>query len=145
MLLHEFLFLYICHIAIISLNNVINYIGEGCKPIFDREEIKTATIKTNKVEERRTVVAIDKEQSGMYYLNNCLLFIFKLYWLNLNQWIYKLLDFFLNTRNFWIEKGIGIIYCTWAHYSIYIYDVYKIYIEQTSHWNISLSLYLHCI
>lgn len=49
------------------MNNVLNYIGEGRKPIFDREEIKKAVIKTNEVEERRTVVAIDKEQSGMYY------------------------------------------------------------------------------
>ncbi|KAL6264394.1 hypothetical protein P5V15_004503 [Pogonomyrmex californicus] len=38
--------------------------GEGCKPIFDREEIKKVTIKTNEVEERRTVVAVDKEQSA---------------------------------------------------------------------------------
>nr|BDE68830.1 transformer female isoform [Vollenhovia emeryi] len=38
--------------------------GEGCKPIFDREDIKKATIKPNEVEERRTVVAIDKEPSA---------------------------------------------------------------------------------
>ncbi|KAL6264393.1 hypothetical protein P5V15_004502 [Pogonomyrmex californicus] len=38
--------------------------GEGCKPIFDREEIKKAAIKTNEIEERRTVVAVDKEQSA---------------------------------------------------------------------------------
>nr|BAO48217.1 feminizer [Camponotus japonicus] len=36
--------------------------GEGCKPIFDREEIKKAT-KINEIEERRTVVAVDGEQS----------------------------------------------------------------------------------
>jgi len=62
-----------------SLNNVINYIGEGCKPIFDREELKKVINKTNEIEERRTVVAIDKEQSGMYYTNNCyLLLVFTL-------------------------------------------------------------------
>ncbi|XP_029164914.1 pre-mRNA-splicing factor CWC25-like isoform X2 [Nylanderia fulva] len=37
--------------------------GEGTKPIFDREEIKKAVTKTNEVEERRTVVAVDGEQS----------------------------------------------------------------------------------
>jgi len=47
----------------------MNYIGEGCKPIFDREEIKNAIIKTDEVEERRTVIAIDKKQ-GMYCINN---------------------------------------------------------------------------
>ncbi|KAM0733428.1 hypothetical protein ACS0PU_012977 [Formica fusca] len=36
--------------------------GEGCKPIFDREEIKKAA-KINEVEERRTVIAVDGEQS----------------------------------------------------------------------------------
>ncbi|XP_067211021.1 uncharacterized protein [Linepithema humile] len=35
---------------------------EGCKPIFDREEIKTAIVKPNEVEERRTVVAVDRDQ-----------------------------------------------------------------------------------
>ncbi|XP_018406044.1 PREDICTED: U1 small nuclear ribonucleoprotein 70 kDa-like [Cyphomyrmex costatus] len=38
--------------------------GEGCKPIFDREELKKIINKTNEIEERRTVVAIDKEQSA---------------------------------------------------------------------------------
>ncbi|XP_018378485.1 PREDICTED: serine/threonine-protein kinase fray2-like isoform X3 [Trachymyrmex cornetzi] len=38
--------------------------GEGCKPIFDREELKKVINKTNEIEERRTVVAIDKEQSA---------------------------------------------------------------------------------
>ncbi|XP_011705096.1 PREDICTED: uncharacterized protein LOC105460350, partial [Wasmannia auropunctata] len=42
----------------------MNYIGEGCKPIFDREELKKTISKINEVEERRTVVAIDKEQSA---------------------------------------------------------------------------------
>ncbi|CAL1684242.1 unnamed protein product [Lasius platythorax] len=37
--------------------------GEGSKPIFDREEIKKPVIKINEVEERRTVVAVDGEQS----------------------------------------------------------------------------------
>lgn len=51
----------------------MNYIGEGCKPIFDREEIKTALVKTNEVEEQRTVVAVDRNQPGIiyYYINNC--------------------------------------------------------------------------
>ncbi|XP_011687030.1 PREDICTED: uncharacterized protein DDB_G0287625-like [Wasmannia auropunctata] len=44
--------------------NKSNYIGEGSKPIFDREELKKTTNKTNEVEERRIVVAIDKEQSA---------------------------------------------------------------------------------
>lgn len=56
------------HFKIVSLKDVINYIGEGCKPIFDREEIKKAA-KINEVEERRTVVAVDGEQSGMHYRN----------------------------------------------------------------------------
>ncbi|EFN87027.1 hypothetical protein EAI_05926 [Harpegnathos saltator] len=37
--------------------------GEGSKPIFERDEIKVI----GEVEERRTVVATDGEQSGMYY------------------------------------------------------------------------------
>ncbi|XP_025269015.1 LOW QUALITY PROTEIN: probable inactive protein kinase DDB_G0270444, partial [Camponotus floridanus] len=41
---------------------VINYIGEGSKPIFDREEIKKAT-KINEIEERHTA-AIDGEQQS---------------------------------------------------------------------------------
>lgn len=47
-----------------SLRDIINYTGEGCKPIFEREEIKKAV---NEVEEQRTVVAIDGEHSGIYY------------------------------------------------------------------------------
>jgi len=64
-------------IKIVLLKDVINHIGEGCKPIFDREEIKMAIVKTNEVEERHTVVTVDKDQSGMHYVNNylCLLFI----------------------------------------------------------------------
>lgn len=56
------------HLKIVSLKDVINYIGEGSKPIFDREEIKKAA-QINEVEERRTVVAVDGEQSGMQYRN----------------------------------------------------------------------------
>lgn len=36
-----------------SLRDIINYTGEGCKPILKREEIKKAI---NEVEEQRTVV-----------------------------------------------------------------------------------------
>ncbi|XP_077265958.1 uncharacterized protein LOC143899503 [Temnothorax americanus] len=43
--------------------------GEGCKPIFDREEIKKTTIKTNEIEERRTGVAIDKERERVSSTN----------------------------------------------------------------------------
>lgn len=51
--------LYLFNVYYIT-KNVINYIGEGSKPIFDREEIKKAA-DINEVEERRTV-AIDGEQ-----------------------------------------------------------------------------------
>ncbi|XP_029159689.1 uncharacterized protein LOC114931712 isoform X2 [Nylanderia fulva] len=44
--------------------------GEGTKPIFDREEIKKAVTKTNEIEERRTVVAVDGEQSGTKQAEN---------------------------------------------------------------------------
>lgn len=42
------------------------FIGEGRKPIFDREELKEVAIN----EEQRLVVAISKEQLGMHYTNN---------------------------------------------------------------------------
>ncbi|XP_018045753.1 PREDICTED: zinc finger CCCH domain-containing protein 13-like isoform X1 [Atta colombica] len=38
--------------------------GEGCKPIFDREELKKVINKTNEIEEQRTAVFINKEQSA---------------------------------------------------------------------------------
>ncbi|XP_050472196.1 uncharacterized protein LOC126864678 isoform X2 [Bombus huntii] len=35
--------------------------GEGSKPIFEREEIKGTTVKTDEIEERRTVVVLNNE------------------------------------------------------------------------------------
>ncbi|KAG7209288.1 hypothetical protein KM043_015401 [Ampulex compressa] len=37
------------------------FIGEGAKPIFERDELKTARIKSEEVEEHRTVVVLDTE------------------------------------------------------------------------------------
>ncbi|KYN39725.1 hypothetical protein ALC56_05885 [Trachymyrmex septentrionalis] len=38
--------------------------GEGCRPIFDREELKKVINKINEIEVRHTDVVIDKEQSA---------------------------------------------------------------------------------
>ncbi|XP_018302462.1 female-specific protein transformer [Mycetomoellerius zeteki] len=54
----------VCNEDTIKLYIIREEIGEGCKPIFDREELKKIINKTNEIEERRTVVAIDKEQSA---------------------------------------------------------------------------------
>lgn len=44
-------------------------IGEGSKPIFEREEIKAAVGKDEEIEERRSVVAVRNESFGMYITN----------------------------------------------------------------------------
>nr|XP_012219189.1 PREDICTED: uncharacterized protein LOC105670309 isoform X2 [Linepithema humile] len=38
--------------------------GEGCKPIFDRKEIKTAMVKINEVKEQHSLAVVDGDQPG---------------------------------------------------------------------------------
>lgn len=42
--------------------------GEGSKPIFEREEIKSTTIKkTEEIEEHRMVIAVKSADTGCLY------------------------------------------------------------------------------
>ena len=58
-------------IAFLLLNLLNLTAGEGSKPIFDREEIKRAIGETEEVEEHRSVVTVNLENSGMFIISNC--------------------------------------------------------------------------
>nr|KAF7390456.1 hypothetical protein H0235_017618 [Vespula pensylvanica] len=47
-------------------------VGEGSKPIFEREEIKSTSKKVGEIEERRTVIAVESGDSGQNHLEDAL-------------------------------------------------------------------------
>ena len=54
---------------VISKKILSNYliIGEGSKPIFEREEIKNVLTKINKIKEHDTVLVVNIEKSGIFF------------------------------------------------------------------------------
>ena len=60
------------HTIAFLLINLLNLtVGEGSKPIFDREEIKRGIGETEEVEEYRTVVTVNLENLGMFIISKC--------------------------------------------------------------------------
>ena len=45
-------------------------IGEGSKPIFEREEIKNIFTQTNEITKHRTVLVVNIKRSGMFFIKN---------------------------------------------------------------------------
>ena len=54
---------------VISKKMLFKYliIGEGSKPLFEREEIKNVLTKINKIEEHDTVLVVNIKKSGIFF------------------------------------------------------------------------------